>query len=181
MKNKEIFIFILVIGALSIFLISIFYNKQKLNYANFYPQSKKIPLQIKEVPIKEQKINLQVKEINPQEIKKELNSKSRTETNNASSLNSTSTKNSIDNFAKCLAEKGVELYVSKTCPHCARQKEMFSSSLQYLKYFDCLDNPEICIKKGVEVVPTWILPNGEKLLGVQSLEILSQKTECKLQ
>ncbi|MFZ8848501.1 MAG: hypothetical protein ACO2O4_04710 [Minisyncoccia bacterium] len=61
MKNKEIFIFILVIGALSIFLISIFYNKQKLNYANFYPQSKEIPLQIKEVPIKEQKINLQVK------------------------------------------------------------------------------------------------------------------------
>jgi hypothetical protein len=58
---------------------------------------------------------------------------------------------------------------------------MFSSSLQYLKYFDYLDNPEICIKKGVEVVPTWILPNGEKLLGVQSLEILSQKTECKLQ
>jgi hypothetical protein len=181
MKNKEIFIFILVIGVLSIFLISIFYNKQKLNYANFNPQSKKIPLQIREVPIKEQKINLQVKEINPQEIKKELNSKSRTETNNTSSLNSTSTKNSIDNFAKCLAEKGVELYVSKTCPHCARQKEMFGASLQYLKYFDCLDNPEICIKKGVEVVPTWILPNGEKLLGVQSLEILSQKTECKLQ
>jgi len=51
----------LVIGALSIFLISIFYNKQKLNYANFHPQSKEIPLQIKEVPIKEQKINLQVK------------------------------------------------------------------------------------------------------------------------
>jgi hypothetical protein len=46
---------------------------------------------------------------------------------------------------------------------------MFGASLQYLKYFDCLDNPEICIKKGIEVVPTWILPNGEKLLGVQSL------------
>ncbi len=179
--KRNFFIFIFVLGIFVILFLIIFYNKQKVNQPNFTFETKEIPVQIEEIPIKEKNIDLEVKEIEPQELEKNLNSKNTNRTiESTSSLNSTSTSNSLDNFAKCLTEKGVELYVSKTCPHCTKQKEMFGNSLLYLKYFDCLENPEICIKKSIEVVPTWILPNGERLLGVQSFEILSQKTGCKL-
>ncbi|MGC8981711.1 MAG: hypothetical protein ACP5JU_02060 [Minisyncoccia bacterium] len=153
MKKENIFLILGIIVIVSLFFIGA-HNKQKqkiLTPAN-------LNFQTKEVPIK-------VEEINP----KDLNiSKLKESTNN------------LDNFAKCLREKGVELYVLKTCPHCAHQKEMFGSSLKYLNYIECSENMEICNQKQIEAVPTWILPNGERLLGVQPLEILSQKTGCKL-
>lgn len=86
---------------------------------------------------------------------------------------------SIENFAKCLTEKGVELYVLATCPYCNLQKQMFGDSLKFLKVIECSENQELCIQKNISVVPTWILPTGEKLTGLQNFEILSQKTSCQ--
>src|SRR3954447_23278247 len=43
----------------------------------------------------------------------------------------------LDAFAKCLSTKQVKMYGAYWCPHCAEQKEMFSSSFRYVSYVEC--------------------------------------------
>ena len=62
-----------------------------------------------------------------------------------------------DAFAKCLTEKGLTFYGAEWCSHCKSQKELFGDSLKYIKYVECPDNIQICIDKGVQGYPTWIL------------------------
>jgi hypothetical protein len=167
--KKENFILLLgIVAIVFLFLIS-FYNIRFKNHANLNLQAKPAPVQVKDV-------NIQTKEISPEELGGKIDIKNLKKESNTIST----TTSSLDNFAKCLSEKGVELYVLKTCPHCAHQKEMFGESLKYLKYIECSENYDLCTQKRIEAVPTWILPNGERLVGVQSLEVLSQKTGCKL-
>jgi glutaredoxin len=167
--KRQSFILILGIIVLAFLFFVGFYNNRHKNQANLSFQTKPVPIQGKDV-------NIQMKEINPEDLGGKIDIKNLKKENNTSST----TTSPLDNFAKCLSEKGVELYVLKTCPHCAHQKEMFGESLKYLKYIECSENYDLCIQKGIEAVPTWILPNGERLLGVQPLEVLSQKTGCKL-
>jgi len=88
--------------------------------------------------------------------------------------------NDIDNFAKCLSEKGAILYASKYCGACNNQKEMFGDSLKYINQVECTENQELCQQNGIRVVPTWII-NGESYTGVQSFETLSSLTDCPLE
>jgi len=85
----------------------------------------------------------------------------------------------LDNFAKCLTEKGATLYASEYCGHCKNQKEMFGDSLKYINQAECTENQELCQQMGITGVPTWII-NGEHKVGVQSLETLSSLTGCSL-
>lgn len=158
MKKEKDFIFI--VGAIIIIflLVVVFFNK--LQYQN---------IKTKYIPINNQNIPIQNQIIKPEDLN--MNIKNGT---------SPEKSNSLDSFTKCLTEKGVELYVMAWCPHCKHQKEMFGNSLKYLKLIECTQQQELCIQKGIEAVPTWILPNGERLLGVQDFDTLSQKTGCKL-
>lgn len=91
----------------------------------------------------------------------------------------------LDGFAKCLTDKGMKFYGSKNCGWCAKEKELFGDSLQYVTYIECVD-PETgewsnaCKEAKIEAVPTWQLLNGEKVSGFKTLEQLSELSGCQL-
>ncbi len=87
---------------------------------------------------------------------------------------------SLEDFAKCLTDKGMKLYFSGSCPWCQKQKELFTDSFQYLVATDCLESNEECEEKQISGVPTWILPNGEKSPGFKELERLAELSGCSL-
>ncbi len=90
-----------------------------------------------------------------------------------------------DNFAQCLTESNVVKYGVDTCPHCARQKELFGSSFQYVNYRECTQNPDECQAKDITGYPTWIYHEEDgsermRALGVQTLSALSEESGCPL-
>lgn len=89
---------------------------------------------------------------------------------------------SNDELAKCLTDKGIELYTTSWCPHCKNQKDLFGSSVQYLKLYTCdLQDAAACEKAGVESIPAWKFPAQQELsTGTKSLEELSQLSGCPL-
>jgi hypothetical protein len=96
-----------------------------------------------------------------------------------------SQSNNLDSFAQCLAAKKATMYGSFLCPHCEDQKKMFGSSFRYVPYVECsmrgshqMTFP--CTVAQIRFTPTWIFANDERLIGVQSLKALSEKTGCKL-
>jgi glutaredoxin len=84
-----------------------------------------------------------------------------------------------DSFAKCLAEKGVVMYGTKTCPHCASQKGLFGDSFQFVDYVECTEQEQLCQQKGVNAVPTWEI-DGTFYTGERSLESLAELSGCPL-
>jgi hypothetical protein len=91
-----------------------------------------------------------------------------------------SSNNSLDEFARCLSEKGAVMYGTNVCSHCQEQKKIFGDSFRLVRYVDCFQNVAECQQKNIENVPTWIFGDGEKIIGVQSIEELSQRTSCPL-
>lgn len=85
-----------------------------------------------------------------------------------------------DEFAQCLSEKKVTMYGAAWCSHCQNQKKLFGSSFQYVPYVECPKETKLCLEKGVQGYPTWILENGTKLVGEQKLEELSVVSGCQL-
>jgi len=91
----------------------------------------------------------------------------------------------FDAFAQCLAEKQVKMYGLYWCTHCEEQKEWFGSSFHYVPYVECgirgsrREEP-VCAQAGVVNFPTWQFPDGQRLVGPQPLQVLSEKTGCKL-
>ncbi len=105
----------------------------------------------------------------------------------------------IDNFAKCLTEKGATMYGVFWCPHCAKQKKMFGSSFKQINYVECdsrcirnennklpayckgnVGNPELCKQKNVKLYPNWEFSDGTNKEGVQLFEDLAAKTGCSV-
>lgn len=86
----------------------------------------------------------------------------------------------LDDFAKCLAQKGITMYGADWCPHCQNEKKAFGSSFKFVPYIECPADPKKCIDKGIEGYPTWILPSGKKLVGEQGLQKLSEESGCEL-
>lgn len=85
-----------------------------------------------------------------------------------------------DEFAKCLAQKGVVMYGAEWCLHCQSQKKLFDSSFNFVSYIECPKDPKKCLTAGITVYPTWIFSDGKKLEGEQSLEKLSESSSCAL-
>ncbi len=91
----------------------------------------------------------------------------------------------LDAFAQCLASKPVKMYGLYWCEHCAEQKQLFGNSFKYIPYIECgirgsrAETPE-CIQAGAKLFPMWQFPDGQKLEGKTSLQVLSQKTGCAL-
>jgi parvulin-like peptidyl-prolyl isomerase len=92
---------------------------------------------------------------------------------------------SLDDFAKCLTEKGAKFYGASWCSHCNNQKKGFGDSLQYVTYIECADedNPQVqteaCNKAGISGYPTWII-NDKQYPGEQALADLARLTGCNL-
>ncbi|MSU54292.1 MAG: hypothetical protein EXS48_00430 [Candidatus Staskawiczbacteria bacterium] len=95
------------------------------------------------------------------------------------------TSGRLDEFAKCLKDKGAVFYGTFWCPHCQTQKKMFGGSKQYLPYVEC-STPDgkkqlqICKDNGVINYPTWKFADGSMTKGEISLKELAEKTSCQL-
>jgi glutaredoxin len=85
---------------------------------------------------------------------------------------------SVD-IAKYIGAHSV-LYVQTGCSHCKDQEDLFGENAKYLTIIDCFVESERqkCINDGIQGTPTWII-NGEKYVGVQSIEKLKELTGYK--
>ncbi len=94
----------------------------------------------------------------------------------------------VENFAKCLTEKGLKFYGAWWCPHCQNQKELFGDAFQYVDYIECEKKPGVskrqmtqeCVDVNIEGYPTWIFADGSRQTGELSLETLSEISSCQL-
>ncbi len=90
-----------------------------------------------------------------------------------------------NDFAACLAEKGIVMAGSETCHFCKAQKEMFNDAFEESfipagGYKDCAIETEWCDDNGITGYPTWVTADGIRLVGVQQLEVLAKATGCGL-
>ena len=96
-----------------------------------------------------------------------------------------------DTFAQCLYDSGMRMYGSVTCSFCARQRELFGGSFEYIREIECDprnagNETERCIAKNITHTPTWIQEDeeGEELYrfeaGVVPLKELSEISKCPL-
>ena len=95
----------------------------------------------------------------------------------------------LTSFVQCLAGKGIVFYGAFWCPHCAAQEQELGMSRGQLAtaglYTECStpdgqSQTQACNEKGIKEYPTWIFPNGTELTGVQTLQTLSDKSQCPL-
>lgn len=86
----------------------------------------------------------------------------------------------LDEFAKCLADKGIAIYGADWCPHCQNEKKAFGDSFRLVPYIECPEDPKRCLAAGIAGFPTWIFSDGRKLEGEQGLEKLSRESGCLL-
>ena len=90
-----------------------------------------------------------------------------------------------DEFAQCITDSGAKMYGAYWCPHCNDQKDMFSSSWDYIDYIECsLPNKsgqtQICAEEGITGYPTWEFGDESRQSGKLPLDILSERTGCSL-
>jgi len=76
----------------------------------------------------------------------------------------------------CIASKS-HMYGSATCPHCTEQKKILGSYVSLFNITDCYADIGVCTKADIEFFPTWII-NGEKYVGVKSIEQLKTISNC---
>lgn len=86
----------------------------------------------------------------------------------------------LDDFAKCLTDKGMIMYGAYWCQHCKNIKSLFSDSFQYVKYVECTVETQTCTDKGVNGYPTFIFGDGSKIEGEAKLSDMAAKTSCPL-
>ena len=85
----------------------------------------------------------------------------------------------LDEFAKCLSDKGFSMFGSDSCYYCNVQKEDFGESFQFIDFIDCKKDPTKCQENGITGYPTW--KNSDKSLrGKQALETLAKESGCQL-
>ncbi|PIN99701.1 hypothetical protein COT72_05505 [archaeon CG10_big_fil_rev_8_21_14_0_10_43_11] len=90
-----------------------------------------------------------------------------------------------DEFAQCLTMSGAKMYGTYYCGACTKQKAQFGSSITFVEYVECdLGNGQglrkACVDKNIQSTPTWIFSDESRLVGLQPLDALAQKTGCKL-
>lgn len=91
----------------------------------------------------------------------------------------------FDPFASCLKEKGVTYFGAFWCPNCQQQNKMFGKSKPLLPYIECStpdgkNQVQVCKDKNITNYPTWEFADGSRLIGVQQLSVLAEKTGCTL-
>lgn len=96
-----------------------------------------------------------------------------------------SPRTDYDAFASCLAEKGLVLAGTEWCHYCAAQKDAFKGAFEEIiipagAYKDCDRQQGWCEQAGIEGYPTWVLPDGNLLVGVQKLTTLATVSGCNL-
>ena len=85
------------------------------------------------------------------------------------------------NLSEHLSRIGARFYGAWTCPACVRQMELFGKQAAVLvPYVECRmpeQRPKeaaACREAEVRAYPTWLLPDGQRKEGVQSIDELSR-------
>ncbi len=91
----------------------------------------------------------------------------------------------LDDFARCLKDKGAVFYGAFWCPHCQNEKGFFGNSARLLPYVECSTpdgNSQLlsCTEKKISGYPTWEFADGSRETGEVSLQKLAEKTGCEL-
>lgn len=112
-------------------------------------------------------------------------------------------RETLDSFANCLADKNVKEYGAFWCPNCAKQEKMFGSSHEIMRdrgvYIECdprctkkpgedlltacrgiEGKAEECLDNKIDKYPTWVWPDGSRDVGVQDISMLAQRAGCEL-
>ena len=80
-----------------------------------------------------------------------------------------------------LADSGAVFYGASWCPHCQEQKALFAASQDRLPYVECSPGgargpvASSCVKAGVQTYPTWVFPDGSRVVAVMSLGELADR------
>ena len=82
-------------------------------------------------------------------------------------------------FGTCLTERGLSMYGADTCSSCQYQKSLFGNDFENVDYVNCQFNVSKCNANSIEKYPTWLVA-GQRLVGAQSLEALSEMSGCEL-
>ena len=90
-----------------------------------------------------------------------------------------SNSDSKTQFDNCLQQQDVTLYISSNNIQEALNELQLKEELQYIKIFNCLDNPQICQDKNINSFPTWAI-NGTQINRDISIAGLSQYSGCSL-
>jgi thiol-disulfide isomerase/thioredoxin len=95
-----------------------------------------------------------------------------------------------DQFAQCVAGKGMTMYGAYWCPHCKKEKANFGSSFQYVPYVECTQEVKLCKNSNINSYPTWIRQSSvgtstatsteTRYTGELGLEKIAQITGCVL-
>lgn len=79
-------------------------------------------------------------------------------------------------LAKCLTEKGVKFYGSKSCPDCEKQKQLFGpQAARVLNYIECSKEPQDC--SNLQLLPAWYIKDKIHY-GIKSLAELQLLSGC---
>ena len=76
-----------------------------------------------------------------------------------------------------LKAMGAKFYGAWTCPACFKQMNLFGKQAGAdVTYVECRkpEQAEACNAAKIRAYPTWVLPDGRRKVGVQSLEALSR-------
>ena len=84
-------------------------------------------------------------------------------------------------LTKYLKSIGAKFYGAWTCPACFKQMNLFGKQAGAdVTYVECrkpkqlAEQAEACNAAEIRAYPTWVLPDGRRKVGVQSLEALSR-------
>jgi uncharacterized membrane protein len=89
--------------------------------------------------------------------------------------------------AKCITNKGVNMYGSFRCGVCAKTRNMFGDAFEFINEIECHPQgenarTEYCLEKNVKGTPTWILePNGveeKRFEGFMTIEEMREFSGC---
>lgn len=83
-------------------------------------------------------------------------------------------------FAKALTAAGVKYYGADWCAHCNSQKALFEDGANFLPYIN-VSNPDRTLNQAgtdanISSFPTWEFPDQTRLVGLQTLETISQRS-----
>ena len=79
-----------------------------------------------------------------------------------------------EEIVKCIGSKSI-FYTQLGCHACKIQEDLFGENYKYITVVDCWFEIEKCIN--ITATPTWLI-DGEKIIGVQSVEKLQDLTGC---
>ncbi|MFP4403909.1 MAG: peptidylprolyl isomerase [Candidatus Woesearchaeota archaeon] len=87
----------------------------------------------------------------------------------------------LKEFNECLADSGMVIYGSSTCPYCGQLVELLGGSDAVKPvYVECTENQERCISEMIGKGVPEIQLNGELYEGQRTIENLAEATNCSI-